>query len=245
MEARASVMVQFVDSNTDSSSPVLVAASKVWFEFTDDAGNYEILRAECMDDSCTEWVLGYERPGTYEIHALVCGREYTSRAITVGMTEDGCHVETEWVKMNVDSSTCRPDALASVDDLRSPDDPACTLESHPSAIVMPVLDGGDVYLPYPTEQLWFEHGDTRHKAVCASELEANGECSRWITGWELDGRFKAYTETCDVVTEIEYEVGRTVDGCHVETAYVPVFMDTHGCIQSPQPKFDPIPVLTR
>jgi hypothetical protein len=360
-EARASAIVQFIDSSSGSSAPMFVEASSVWFEFTDDAGSHETQRAQCLDENCTEWILGYERPGTYEIHATVCGQEYTSRAVTVGMTEDGCHVETEWVQIEVDSSTCRPE-LTPAEDVQSPEpqcslearysvivdvlgdmegrdqpvpterryfkwsgdedqrqwpgmclneecsqfaagleqvgrfevgaqvcgevvtttvavdktadgchvdtqfvtltagldscdeeplpidapgDPACTLQAQPSAIVMPVIDGGDVYLPYPTEQMWFTHGGTRHKAFCAGELDQNGKCSRWVTGWELDGRFTAYTQTCDVITEIEYQVEKTTDGCHVETVYVPVFMDTHGCIQSPQPTFDPIPVLTR
>jgi hypothetical protein len=357
LEARASAIVQFVDTSTGSSAPVLVPASAVWFAFSDENGVHEKQRAQCLDEKCTEWLLGYERPGVYEIHATVCGQEYT-RTITVGTTADGCHVETQWVKMEVDSSTCRPD-LTPADDVRPPTscslearysvivdvlgkiegrdqpvpterryfkwsgdpdqrqwpgvclneecsqfaagleqqgrfevgavvcgelvattvevgetedgchvatksvtltasldrcdeepkpiypptDPACTLESRPSAIVMPVIDGGDVWLPYPTEQLWFEHGDTTRRAYCPGGLDQNGKCSRWITGWEVDGSFSAYTETCDVVTKVDYRVSKTMDGCHVETVYVPVFMDTRGCIQSPQPSWDPIPVF--
>jgi hypothetical protein len=359
MEARASVIVQFMDPNTGSSAPVFVPASEVWFKFTDEMGNHEKQRAQCLDENCTEWILSYERPGRYDIHATVCGQEYHKGKVMVGMTEDGCHVETEWVQIEVDSSTCRPE-LAGADDVKSPEntcslearysvivdvlgdmegrdqpvaterryykwsgdrsqsqwpgmclneecsqfaagieqegrfevgaqvcgevvattvavdktedgchvdtqfvtltasldscdeepkplyppsDPACTLEARPSAIVMPVIDGGDVYLPYPTEQMWFTHGGTRHEAFCAGERDQNGKCSRWITGWELDGRFTASTPTCDVMTEVEYEVGKTIDGCHVETVYLPVFMDTRGCIQSPQPEVDPVPVF--
>ncbi len=110
---------------------------------------------------------------------------------------------------------------------------------------MPVIDGGDVWLPYPTEQMWYEHGDSRYAARCAGELDTNGKCSRWITGWELDGRFKVHTETCDVISTVEYSVQKTMDGCHVETVYVPVFMDTRGCIQAPQPpRPEPVPMLT-
>ncbi len=130
--------------------------------------------------------------------------------------------------------------------LYPPSDPICTIDLRASAIVMPVVDGGDVWMPYPTEQMWFEQGGTRHKAYCAGELDQNGKCTRWITGWELDGQFTAFTETCDEITKVQFEVGKTIDGCHVETVYVPVFMDTHGCIQSPQPpSAEPIPVLTR
>ncbi|MFO7566837.1 MAG: hypothetical protein R6X02_29610 [Enhygromyxa sp.] len=357
LEARASAIVQFVDSSTGSSAPVLVPASKVWFEFSDETGLHESQRAQCLDENCTEWLLGYERPGSYVVHATVCGQEYT-QTISVGMTDDGCHVDTQWIKIEVDSSTCRPD-LAPADEVRTPTqctlearysvlvdvvaevhgrvqpvpterryfkwsgdpdqrewpgmcldqecsqfaagleqegsfeigatvcgelfttkaevgktedgchvatesvvlrasldgcdeepdpihpphDPACSLESRPSAIVMPVIDGGDVWIPYPTEQLWFEHGGTHHRARCAGELDQNGKCSRWITGWELDGSFSAYTETCEVITKVDYRVGKTLDGCHVETHYVPVFMDTRGCIQSPQPSADPVPVF--
>jgi hypothetical protein len=100
-------------------------------------------------------------------------------------------------------------------------------------------------MPYPTEQMWFEHGDTRQHGFCADQPDENGKCTRWVTGWELDGRFTAYTETCDVITKLEYSVAKTMDGCHVETVYVPVFMDTRGCIQAPQPSFDPVPVFRR
>jgi hypothetical protein len=329
----------------------------VWFDYTDDTGKRETGRAQCLDDKCTEWLLGYERPGTYDVHATVCGQEY-SQTITVGVTEDGCHVDTQWVRMEVDSSRCRPelpagdevqvpshcsfearysvivDVLGDIEGrdrpvptdsryfkwsgdreqrqwpgvclnpecsqfaagleqegrfevgavvcgglvattvgvgktedgchvatkhvtltasldrcdeppkpIYPPTDPACTLEARPSAIVMPVIDGGDVWMPYPTEQMWFEHGGTRHRAYCAGEHEPNGKCTRWITGWEKDGSFSAFTETCDVVTKVDFRVDKTIDGCHVETVYVPVFMDTRGCIQSPQPSWDPIPVV--
>jgi hypothetical protein len=357
LEARPSAIVQLIDSNTGSSAPVFVSASAVWFEYTDETGKHETARAACVDDECSEWLLGYERPGTYMVHAQVCGHEYT-REITVGTTEDGCHVDTQWVRMEVDSSLCGPelapadtvtaphnpctldarfsvivDVLAEVDGrdqpvatqrrsfrwsgdgeqrwwpglcldeecsqfaagieqagrfevsaqvcdelvsttvtvgktedgchvdtefvtlhakldgcdeapkpIVSPIDPACSLEARPSAILTPVRDGGDVWISHPTAQMWFEHGDTRHRAHCVGEPDPHGRCSNWVTGWELDGRFAAYTETCDVVTTVEYHVGKTADGCHVETVYVPVFVDTRGCIQSPQPSFDPVPV---
>jgi hypothetical protein len=38
-------------------------------------------------------------------------------------------------------------------------------------------------------------------------------------------------------------VEKTDDGCHADTVYLPVFMDTRGCIQAPQPGgVEPIPV---
>lgn len=361
MEANPSVVVQIKDLNNDATAPKFVTADEVWYEFTDEStGKTETKRAECLDDECTEWILGYELPGTYEIHANVCGQQYDGSAV-VGMTDDGCHVATEWVELDVDSSTCpqtapqaevpigavppvtctlesRPSVLVDVQarigdqtmpiptdkvfyswsgdtaggelpglclneecssfaagreqegtfvvgaevcgkavtaevevgktedgchvetesvvltpdldacktplEFTAPPAPtSCTLEARPSAFVFPVTDGGDVWIPHPTEQLWFEHGDTRHEAYCAEEAE-NGKCAWWITGYELDGRIKAFTESCGAEQSVSFSVDKTEDGCHVQTRYVPVFVDTSRCISIAPPSGSPPPPPT-
>jgi hypothetical protein len=359
MEARPSAIIEFIDINSSTNEVSTVSPTEIWYTVTDATGASQTGRPQCMNDGCSEWMLGYEKPGTYEIHATVCGQEYVN-TLEVGMTEDGCHVATEWARFEVDSSLCPPvDKVAT--EVRAPEpcslegrysvivqvgkgegevltpvpttsryfkwsgdadqrkwpglcldqdctqfaagieqagrfevgaevcgevvaqtvavektadgchvdtqlvnlvvkgdgcedepkavyppvDPTCSGWALPSAIVMPVIDGGDVWMPYPTEQMWYENNGQTHRATCAGELDQNGKCSRWVTGWERDGKFAAYTETCDEITKVEYKVGKTMDGCHVETIYVPVFMDTRGCIQAPQPKGnEPRPMLT-
>ena len=388
MEARPSAMLEIIDGNPDTQGKVDIEPSEIWFRVTDENGT-ETIRPQCMNDSCTEWLLGYEKPGKYEVHATVCGEDYT-QTFEVGMTEDNCHVETENVRFQVDGALCPPSDKAATDvkepaepghgggtpavgtasnvepppgcslearysvmvsvakgkgeevltpvastsryfkyypddrdsktdgddrevkfpgmclnedcsqfaagleqpgrfevgaevcgevvaqtvtvgktedgchvatqavqllvdgdrcddeplPVAPPTEPFCDKYARPSAIVMPVIDGGDVWLPYPTEHMHYENQGETLRAKCAGELDSNGKCSRWITGWERDGDFAAYTETCENVTKVEYKVGKTMDGCHVETLYVPVFMDTRGCIQAPQPEGgEPRPML--
>ncbi len=355
MEAAPSVIVQIVDQN--ATAPEFITADSVRYELTDDTGHNETKRAECLDDECTEWILGYETPGTYVITAEVCGQQYSATA-EVTMDEDGCHVDTQWVQIPVDASTCavkpadvplgnpeptactlesRPSVVADVviaaGDRLVPYKPekvwfkwsgdkggreipgtcldsectkfaagreqegsftvaaelcgetftaevevektedgchvdtqsavietniqtceggpppivtegvpvSCTLEARPSAFIFPVTDGGDVWLPHPTEQLWYEHDDTREKAFCAEEAE-NGKCTWWIAGYEQAGRFKAHTESCGDQNTIQYSVGKTPDDCHVVTEYLPIFIDTKGCISlAPPPPGEPPP----
>jgi hypothetical protein len=355
MDAKPSVIVQIVKQGP--TAPEFITADGVRYEVTDSTGHTETKRAECLDDECTEWILGYEVEGTYVIHADVCGQDYSATA-EVTMNEDGCHVDTQWVQIPVDASTCgvkpadvplanpeptqctleaRPSVVANVvvpngtamvpfqpdkvwytwsgdkggrqipgtclDEECSkfaagreqegrftvaaelcgqtftadvdvgktedgchvdtqvasiqaslqmceggpppldpvPADVTCTLEARPSAFIFPVTDGGDVWLPHPTEQLWYEHDDTREKAYCAEEAE-NGKCAWWIAGYEQAGRFKAHTESCGEQNTIEYSVEKTPDGCHVSTEFLPIFVDTKGCITlAPPPPGEPPP----
>ena len=49
--------------------------------------------------------MGYETEGFYEIKASVCGNTHEARAF-VGMTPDGCHVDTEEIEIMVDAEGC-------------------------------------------------------------------------------------------------------------------------------------------
>jgi hypothetical protein len=107
-------------------------------------------------------------------------------------------------------------------------------ELWPSAIILPVTDGGDVWLPHPTENLVYEHDGRRGQGFCA-ELADNGKCRMWIAGFGQTGRFRAFTETCERKTEVVYTVEMAENGCHPKTAFVPAFVDTTGCITPPTP----------
>jgi hypothetical protein len=346
LEAVPSVIVQIIDS-TDTAHQL--TADSVTYTVTDPTGATETHRGECLDDECTEWILGYEVEGDYTITAEVCGQTYTGQA-TVEMDDDGCHVQTEWVNIIADGSACpaeplpitappeqactkesRPSVLvdvfhdsdgslipigtdrafytvgdqdreapatclnpecssfaagrelegtinvnaevcgsvvsASVDvgmtadgchvdtqnvilvantskcedtpDITAPPRPECTLEARPSAHVFPVTDGGDVLIPFGTESVWYQWDGARHEAFCAEETEG-GKCTWWITGYEQAGRFKLFTEGCDEQQSVAFTVPMTEDDCHVVTQFVPVFMDTTGCITS-QPEGGGVP----
>ncbi len=195
MEARASVVLQFINTATDGPEPELLGASEVWFDFTDDNGQTETLRGQCMDDECTEWVLGFERPGTYAVHATVCGQEY-NRELSVGMTEDGCHVETAWEQIEVDGSRCPPD-LEPADELRPPGS-QCSLEARYSVIVDVVGDIEGRDHPIATDRSYFKwSGNTDPRQWPGSCL--NEDCSKFAAGVEQEGHFEVGAEVCGEV----------------------------------------------
>jgi hypothetical protein len=112
-----------------------------------------------------------------------------------------------------------------------------------SAFVLPVTDGGDVWLPYPTEQLIYVHDNVRYRAYCAQKTP-DGRCTSWVTGFGLTGRFQAFTEACENESAVSFTVEPTEDGCYPKTEFVPVFVDTRGCIRSAWPPKAHLPPIT-
>lgn len=128
-EARASAIVSFIDEDARLLDRDQVPA--VWFRVTDASaprsfdegrdlegpgvrqdpddwiaaapGEWDI--GHCEDEDCTRWVLGYELPGLYEIRASVCGRPHAAE-VFVRKTPDDCHVETEYVQIDADTTDC-------------------------------------------------------------------------------------------------------------------------------------------
>lgn len=67
--------------------------------------------AQCMDESCTSFVAGWEIAGELTIYAELhqdtedpcCWLDaYTSTTVTVPMGEDGCHVDTQEITLTLD-----------------------------------------------------------------------------------------------------------------------------------------------
>jgi hypothetical protein len=220
MEARPSVLVD-VAADVDGHL-VPIGADRVFFEWSGDKGGRE-WPGTCLDADCTQFAAGREQEGRFQVSAEVCG-SVVNASVEVEKTDDGCHVETQHVVLTANTTKCED-----TPDLKEPDKKECTLEARPSAFVFPVTDGGDVWIPSPTDQLWYENGKSRYQAFCAIEAE-NGKCSWWVAGYEQSGRFEVHTETCGAEQSVAFEVPMTEDGCHVQTQYIPVFMDTKGCI---------------
>jgi hypothetical protein len=227
------VIANVVVPNVDRLAPW--GASKVWYEWSGDKGGREI-PATCLNSECSQFAAGREDEGHFTVHATVCGEDFSAE-VDIAKTEDGCHVDTQTVTVQASLQMCEGGAKPAEVDIP----PNCTLEARPSAFIFPVTDGGDVWMPHPTDQLWYEHEDQRYKAYCAEEAE-NGKCAWWIAGYEQAGRFQAHTETCGEQSTIEYSVGKTEDDCHVVTEFLPVFVDTKGCITlAPPPPGEPPP----
>ena len=102
--AFASVNIDVVDQDGAPLSPTTIG-------YTLDGG--ESLPAECIDDDCTSFVAGWEAAGDFAITATwtedtadpCCWFEdYASQSVTVGMTEDGCHVVPESMTITLDTT---------------------------------------------------------------------------------------------------------------------------------------------
>lgn len=193
----------------------------------------------CLNEACSVFAAGFETTGDFEISAEVCGEVVRTRA-TVGKTSNGCHVETQHVQLMGDASKCKDPLVFAATPINPR--PECDREDMPvSALVFPVTDGGDVWIPYPTAALHYVHDGATHRAYCAQKAD-NGKCIWWAVSGGHTGRFQAFTETCGIETGVTFSVETTEDGCYPVTEFVPVFVDTHGCIRSPwPPKVTPPP----
>lgn len=244
LEARPSVLVSIVGQVDSHLVPL--PADRVFYRVHEPAApehpttnespppevpNTGEMPGICLNEKCSMFAAGFERTGDFEVGAEVCGQVVTANA-TVGKTSNGCHVQTQQIQLMADASKCEG---LQVPVATSPNpQPRCDREAHASAFVFPVTDGGDVWIPYPTENLYFMHDGTRYEGYCA-QTAANGKCTWWVVGWGRTGRFQVFTETCDVESGVLFSVEPSEDGCHPDTEFVPVFVDTRGCIRSVWP----------
>jgi hypothetical protein len=238
LEARPSVLVSVVGQVDSHLVPL--PADRVFYKVHDpEHPNSAEQPGICLNEACSLFAAGFETTGGFEIGAEVCGDVITTR-VSVGKISNGCHVDTQHVQLMGDASKCDepPTDAPTPVNLK----PQCDRQDlRASAVVFPVTDGGDVWIPYPTENMVFVHEGQRHQGYCAQRAD-NGKCTWWTIAGGLTGRFQAFTETCGIKSAVSFSVELTEDGCYPETEFVPVFMDTHGCIRPAwPPKGDPPP----
>jgi hypothetical protein len=228
LEARPSVLVS-VMGQVDSHL-VPLPADRVFYEVhRPGEPSTGQMPGVCLNETCSMFAAGFEQTGSFEVGAEVCGEVITAK-VRVDKTSNGCHVNTQQIQLMGDASKCKsPPVVTTI-----PPAECDGREKGPSAFVFPVTDGGDVWMPYPTENLYYVHEGTRHSAYCA-ETADNGKCRWWVVGWGDTGRFQAFTETCDVETAVSFSVEMSEDGCKPDTQFIPVFVDTHGCIRPAWP----------
>lgn len=245
LEARPSVLVSVVGQIDSHLAPL--PAARVFYEVHEpptpkqptnvrpsrlpEQPNSGEMPGFCLNETCSMFAAGFEQTGDFEVGAEVCG-QVVRASVSVGETSNGCHVDTQHLQLMADASKCKGPQIVSTPP--PPPKPECGTQMTASAFLSPVTDAGDFWMPHPTDNLYFIHEGIRHEGYCAQKA-ANGKCKWWVTGWGLTGRFEAFTETCDVETGVTYTVEMSEDGCHPETQFVPVFVDTHGCIRSAWP----------
>ncbi len=101
--AVASVSIQVVDVDGNP-----LAATSV--TYTVDGGAEQ--QAECLSEPCTEWVAGWEVEGEFEITVLyeetdpedeLCMWSASAvESVSVGLTEDECHVDGQVLEVTLD-----------------------------------------------------------------------------------------------------------------------------------------------
>lgn len=101
--AAASVNIQIVDVDGNPMVPTSVT-------YTVDGGAEQ--EAECVNEPCTEWVAGWEVEGDFEITVsyeevdpedeLCSWSDSVTESVSVGLTEDECHVDGEVLEVTLD-----------------------------------------------------------------------------------------------------------------------------------------------
>ena len=285
VEAKPSVIVQVVDQETAAGTTARVSAQEVWYEWTNEDGEVVKEAAECVDEGCTEWVLGNGQPGVYAFHATVCGQVFESE-VTLDFNDEGCEVDTRIVDLSVSTSACPTDIQApepptsgpppSVPPWLAPSDPACTLEARFSVVGALWGEVEGRMVPIEADRVYFIHQPTsaeggedeggkgkgheigKGKGHEIGKGKGHGEhdedgagpeetpaicldegCTRFAAGVETMGRFTVGAEACGQVVEATATVGRTEDGCHVDTQSVVLQFDASKCRDTPTIQANP------
>lgn len=245
-----SVIVHIVDRDAEKGNG-RVGADAVWWEHTDEFGNEVSVRAECFGDGdgnqeCSKWKVGYGEPGVYEIHASVCGQEFSTK-VDVEAEEGLCEFETAVTDLLVSVKDCEPDGTAIAPELPLKSKKVeCDKWAQPSIIAhLRARVADNLLLPVGATKSYY----TWDGAPDERELETkclNEECSVFAAGWEKTGHFTVVAEACGEVTRAEVAVQKTDDSCHVATEEVLLTVDGSKCDEldkidpnNPPPRCEP------
>jgi hypothetical protein len=194
----------------------------------------------CLDSECMSYGVGLEQTGFFEIQVYACGSVF-SHPVEVDKAAGDCHVETEYVAVEIDPSLCTPAGDLEVFAAAEPVPTVCDLKARPSAIVSTAKAYDDYLASVPVKNVWYSQGERRTEAQCI-EMNADERCSRWVAGWELAGPMSITSEYCETEFGEDIRVDMTDDGCHVKTKYVVLEPPTIGCFGSePTPEPPPPP----
>jgi hypothetical protein len=216
-EARPSVLLSMVDGEGETARPV----TPYGVHYQIDGG--QLYSGMCLDESCHQVAVGWEQTGTFSIFAIHQDKLYEASA-TVGMTEDGCHVDTEDVSIRIDD----PEIIGVPVDkgpFLTAKPRECTYEARPSAIVEIVDSNSEVAGPVRAKSVWYEIKEVREptRGMCIHE-----PCGTWMVGIEEAGVLDIYADVCGEIVSTQVEV-KYEDACHVKTEYVKIEAPLEGC----------------
>ena len=118
----------------------------------------------------------------------------------------------------------------------------CDMMAHPSVHLMVVKQFDDYFQAVDVDAVWYEWEGKTYEATCVPD--GNDGCRAWLAGWEKEGEVTVSTEYCDVVVDEMVDVPITADGCHVDTQYSFLVVNTRGCMADTvpdKPKPKPLP----
>lgn len=115
LEARPSLVVEPVDAITGDPMAATAAgySRRPFLEEGmsargDDAPRPTTASVGCESGVCDEFRLGSELAGRFEVWVEACGERSEPVEVEVPMTEDGCHVQTQTVQIELECSGCTP-----------------------------------------------------------------------------------------------------------------------------------------
>ncbi len=229
LEARPSVRVEVFDMN---GRPL--PADSVWYRPAagpDELAPIAAQQGRCIDDNCTEWIAGREVEGDMEVYVSACG-ETKARSVTVPMTADDCHVDTQTLELGFDCGLPPledPTADTGGPELTPAPKPpvvGCAKPSEPSVEVTVVEEDTGALLPAsnvsyvysPADPSELEPGNETDlelppivgQGVCSSDL-----CDVWEVGTDQAGYFDIWAHACGN-TSPRADVFVPEDGCNIE-----------------------------
>ncbi len=196
--------------------------------------------AFCIDAECLEWVIDTDEPGLVAIEASYCGHLQT-KTVAVNSATGSDTIAAKDITISFDPARCQDagNELATSPqddtDLQADGlDTVCDLSARPSAYVYTARRYGDFLKLEPVDDVWMQYiadGEVvTDSGRCVDQTEDG--CVAWSVGWEQPGRIEVFTEWCDTEVRKTVFVPETDDGCHVETQYITLLLETTGCLSA-------------
>ncbi len=156
----------------------------------------------CESFSAGQYTCGYEVDGDITVLVTADGYQDVEETVTVGLTEDGCHVSTE-----------------TVDAVLVPEDVDCTDVEMPSVIATVVGSSGEALTGVSVSY-------TAVEADIDASCDGPGTDGEYVCGTEIPGTLHV-TAVADGHAEetVTVEVGVTEDECHVVTEAITFELD--------------------
>ncbi len=242
LEARAAALVDVLDQHGHRLDGISQDIELLWRVWSPEDGWSDVQPGFCVGDPCDRWAIGFEQPGRYVVAASGCGDEI-ARRFDVGMTEDGCHVDTQHVRVQFEEATLEATGACTIEPTL-PVEPAEPVEpveggmselatpciggerSEPAVIALTGVQNFDVMLPWTPDKIHLlpEGGELRPMDCL------DNECTQWIGGSGQSGAFRVQAAICGRWVSTDVEVERSEDGCGVQTQWVILIAEDAGCV---------------